>query len=166
MLARAWDRTLATLVATGYAAMVVVGFAQVLSRFVFERPLSWSEELVRYVFVWSVFLTAAIAFTQDLHIRIDFVTARCPPRVQRALGLVSWACVLLGLLILLVLGLELVSSPSVWRQKSPAMEIPMAVPYAALPVGAVVMLVNALRAARRAWRGEAAPASDARVEIA
>ena len=67
MLARAFDATLAALVEAGYAVLVVVGFAQVLFRFVFESPLSWSEELIRYVFVWSVFLTAAIAFRLDLH---------------------------------------------------------------------------------------------------
>ena len=56
---RILDKVLAWLVAAGYAVIVVVGFAQVVFRYVLESPLSWSEELVRYVFVWSVFLTAA-----------------------------------------------------------------------------------------------------------
>jgi len=84
MLARIWDKSLAALVATSYVVIVVVGLAQVLFRFVLSSPLSWSEELVRYVFVWSVFLTAAIAFNLNSHISIDFLTSWYPPRLQRA----------------------------------------------------------------------------------
>jgi len=49
--------------------------------------------------------------------------------------------------------MQLIQSPSVRFQKSPAMEIPMTVPYAAIPVGSLVMMVNVLRAARRTWKG-------------
>ncbi len=155
MLARAFDETLAVLVEAGYAVLVVVGFAQVLYRFVLESPLSWSEELIRYVFVWSVFLTAAIAFRLDLHIEVDFLTTWYPPRLRRAMALLAWACVVLFVAVLFVLGTQLVLSPSVRLQKSPAMEIPMTLPYAAIPVGSALMMVNVLRAARRTWRGQA-----------
>ncbi len=163
MLARIWDKSLEALVATSYAIIVVVGFAQVLFRFVFASPLSWSEELVRYVFVWSVFLTAAIAFNLNSHISIDFLTAWYSPRLRRMAALLSWGCVMLGIIVVFVLGVQLVQSPSVRLQKSPAMEIPMALPYAAIPVGCVVMMVNILRAAWRTWQGKQAPAE--RIEV-
>lgn len=164
MLARIWDKGLAALVATSYVVIVLVGFAQVLFRFVFSSPLSWSEEVVRYVFVWSVFLTAAIAFHLNSHISIDFLTSRYPPRLQRACALASWIAVILAVAILFVLGMQLVLAPSVRFQKSPAMEIPMTVPYAAIPVGCAVMMVNILRGAWRTWRGTQAPA--AHIEVA
>ena len=158
MLARIWDKSLEVVVATSYAVIVVVGFAQVLFRFVFASPLSWSEELVRYVFIWSVFLTAAIGFNLNSHISIDFLTTWYPPRLQRMVALVSWGCVILGVVVVFVLGMQLIQSPSVWLQKSPAMEISMTLPYAAIPVGCVVMMVNILRAAWRTWQGKQAPA--------
>jgi TRAP-type C4-dicarboxylate transport system permease small subunit len=164
MLARIWDKSLAALVASSYVVIVGVGFAQVLFRFVFSSPLSWSEELVRYVFVWSVFLTAAIAFHLNSHISIDFLTSRYPPRLQRTCALASWVAVILAVAILFVLGMQLVQAPSVRFQKSPAMEIPMTVPYAAIPVGCAVMMVNILRGAWRTWRGPQAPA--AHIEVA
>lgn len=158
MLARIWDKSLEMVVATSYAVIVVVGFAQVLFRFVFASPLSWSEELVRYVFIWSVFLTAAIAFNLNSHISIDFLTAWYPPRLQRAFALVSWGCVILAVVVVFLLGMQLILSPSVLLQKSPAMEIPMTVPYAAIPVGCMVMMVNILRGVWRTWQGKQAPA--------
>src|SRR5512137_1637575 len=129
MPARIWDKSLAMLVATSYVVIVVVGFGQVVFRFVLSSPLSWSEELVRYVFVWSVFLTAAIAFHLNSHISIDFLTSRYPPWLRRACALASWIAVILAVAILFVLGMQLVLAPSVRFQKSPAMEIPMTVPY-------------------------------------
>jgi len=163
MLARIWDKSLAALVATSYVVIVVVGLAQVLFRFVLSSPLSWSEELVRYVFIWSVFLTAAIGFNLNSHISIDFLTTWYPPRLQRMVALVSWGCVILGVVVVFVLGMQLIQSPSVWLQKSPAMEISMTLPYAAIPVGCVVMMVNILRAACRTWQGKQAPAE--RLEV-
>ena len=163
MIARIWDKSLEVVVATSYAVIVVVGFAQVLFRFVFASPLSWSEELVRYVFIWSVFLTAAIGFNLNSHISIDFLTTWYPPRLQRMVALVSWGCVILGVVVVFVLGMQLIQSPSVWLQKSPAMEISMTLPYAAIPVGCVVMMVNILRAAWRTWQGKQAPAE--RLEV-
>lgn len=44
---------------------------QVVARFVFSNPNSWSEELARYVFVWFVYLTACVAIYQNCHIKID-----------------------------------------------------------------------------------------------
>jgi TRAP-type C4-dicarboxylate transport system permease small subunit len=158
MIARLWDKGLAAVVATCYVTIVVVGFSQVLFRFAFHISLAWSEEVVRYVFIWSVFLTAALAFNLDTHIVIDFLTTWYPPRLKRAAALISWVFVIAGLLLLLVLGLQLIQAPSVWLQKSPAMEIPMTVPYAAIPVGCVLMLVNAVRAAWRTWKGVHTPA--------
>ena len=154
MLARIWDKSLATLVVTCYVVIVVGGFAQVLFRFAFASPLSWSEELVRYVFVWSVFLTAAIAFNLNSHIVIDFLTCWYPPRLRRVVALLSLTCVIVGVSILFVLGMQLIQAPSVRFQKSPAMEIPMTIPYAAIPVSAIMLLGVEVLLLWREWHGK------------
>jgi TRAP-type C4-dicarboxylate transport system permease small subunit len=152
MLTRIWDKGLAGAVATSYVVIVVVGFSQVLFRFAFHISLAWSEELVRYVFIWSVFLTAALAFNLNTHIVIDFLIVWYPPGLKRLAALMSWVCVIIGIIVLFILGLQLIGAPSVRFQKSPAMEIPMTIPYAAIPVGCVLMMVNALRATWRTWK--------------
>ena len=119
MLARFWDKGLAAIVATSYVTIVIVGFAQVLFRFAFHISLAWSEEVVRYVFIWSVFFTAALAFNLDTHIVIDFLTTWYPPRLKRVAALISWVCVIGGLIILLVLGIQLIQAPF-----GPVSEIP------------------------------------------
>ena len=41
------------------AAMCLVLLAQVISRYLFGKPLTWSEELARYMFVWLALLGSA-----------------------------------------------------------------------------------------------------------
>jgi len=41
--------------------MLGITFYQVITRYIFADPSSWSEELSRYISVWAIFLGAAIA---------------------------------------------------------------------------------------------------------
>ena len=45
--------------------------AQVFSRFILNNPLGWTEELVRFVFIWSVFWGAVILSKERQHIRVE-----------------------------------------------------------------------------------------------
>ena len=54
--------------------LVAVTFIQVLCRFVFKIPVSWTEELVRMNFVWLIFLGAAIAVKEKSHLVMDVFT--------------------------------------------------------------------------------------------
>lgn len=40
-------------------AMTLIMGIQVLSRYVFGQSLSWSEEITRYLFIWSGFLSVS-----------------------------------------------------------------------------------------------------------
>lgn len=161
--ARSLDVALAAATVASYVAMVAIGAAQVFFRFVLQSPLSWSEELIRYVFVWSVFLTAAVAFQRDVHVRVELMTARYPGPVRVAAWRLGWLCVLAGLALIALLGTQLVFTPAVAEQRSAALGIPMWIPYASIPVGAVLMLVNASRTAWRTRNGDPLPRDAAEV---
>jgi TRAP-type C4-dicarboxylate transport system permease small subunit len=47
---------------------------------------------------------------------------------------------------------------NIWLQRSPAMSIPMVIPYAAIPVGAVLMMIQILLTlCRLVWEPAARP---------
>ena len=48
-------------------AMTIVVFSQVVARYIFEAPLSWSEELARFLLMWLSMLSAAYAFKTKSH---------------------------------------------------------------------------------------------------
>lgn len=123
-------------------AMSVVVFLQVLFRYVLGLPLFWTEEFARYCLVWASLLGAAVATKRGQHIAVTFVMERLPARLHRFFRVVALFSVAVILAIIMWGGIQLVMVTR--AQISPALRIPMAIPYAAVPVGAAVMLLHTI----------------------
>ena len=55
------------------AAEIVILFAGVVSRYVFDHPLIWSDELASILFLWLAMLGAVIALRRGEHMRMTAV---------------------------------------------------------------------------------------------
>ncbi len=124
------------------AAMIAVIFAQVVSRTFLGAPLSWSEELGRYLFVWLSFMGASIALYYGSHLGIDTLVLVLPKKLQKVLILITHIFVLILLYVMVNEGGTLLAKTAM--QKSAAMRIPMSYAYAALPVSAVLMAFHTM----------------------
>jgi C4-dicarboxylate transporter, DctQ subunit len=56
--------------------VTLIVFISVVSRYCFNKPLEWSEEITAYMFVFVVFLGAADVASRNGHIRLDFLSDR------------------------------------------------------------------------------------------
>jgi len=119
--------------------IAAVVFLQVVFRYVLQQPLYWSEELPRYLLIWMSFLAAALAQKNEAHINITLAVTPLPTVVQRGIRLLA-NLVILGFLGVLVYSGSLVTRITA-AHRSTALQIPMAVVYAALPVGAALMML-------------------------
>ena len=137
---RAWD-ALASLVNAVIilllAAMVVVTATQVFFRYALNQPLTWSEELSRYLFIWIVFLAAWAAFRRGLHLGVNAVVGLLPPVGLAVMARIIEAIILAFLLAALSAADQVLTITG--RQTSPTLGLPMDVVYAAFPVAAVLM---------------------------
>ena len=115
----------------------VVVFLQVLFRYLLRQPLFWSEELPRYLLIWMCFLAAALAQKQDAHINITLCLAPLSTRARQVLKILTDVIILVFLWILIYSG-SLVTSITA-HHRSTALQLPMGLVYAALPVGAILM---------------------------
>src|ERR1700730_5603865 len=81
------DHTLAWITEIPAAALVVVEtlvlFAGVISRYVFDRPLTWSDELASILFFWLAMLGAAMPLRREGHMRLTAILALGAPRWRR-----------------------------------------------------------------------------------
>ena len=116
-----------------------VVFLQVVFRYVLQQPLYWSEELPRYLLIWMTFLAAALAQKHEAHINITLAVTPLPIVAQRGIRLFA-NLVILGFLGVLVYSGSLVTRITA-AHRSTALQIPMALVYAALPVGAALMML-------------------------
>ncbi len=69
---------------------VVVMTVQIILRVFFNNPLSWPEEVVRYFFVWVVFLGSTVAVTNDGHIRVLVAIENRGPWARRFSDWLDW----------------------------------------------------------------------------
>ena len=63
-------------------------------RYVIDRPLQWSDEMIGYLLVAAVMMGAAEALRRNDHIAIDLLTKRISPRLQRVQMVFAQACVI------------------------------------------------------------------------
>jgi TRAP-type C4-dicarboxylate transport system permease small subunit len=121
------------------AVMTVLVFLAVIYRYFLLAPISWGEEMARFLFIALSMFGAAIAVKDRSHFVITILTARFSAAVRTWLdvGIALGTSALLYVVIERGLGLALLNR----NQESPALGIPMSVPYAAVPLGALLMLV-------------------------
>ena len=140
------DRTLAAFTEFPAAILValeaVILFAGVISRYVFNAPLTWSDELASILFLWLAMLGAVIALRRDEHMRlttfIGLLSARRRAWVE-ALGIVV---VLLFALMMVVPAHE--HFVDQWIVMTPALDWHDGMRVGAIGVGVVLMLVITL----------------------
>jgi len=133
------------LAATLLTVMTLLIFFQVLSRFIFNAPLAWSEESARYIFVWSIYISAALAVKRREHIRVEVGIMIFKGKARKVANLVGDLIFMLFSFVLLKDGLFLVQKLGQHVQYSPALGVPMDFVYIIIPLGYGLMLLRLIQ---------------------
>ncbi|WP_158735819.1 TRAP transporter small permease [Alteribacillus sp. YIM 98480] len=120
----------------------VIIIFQVASRYVLHYPLPWSEELARYLIIYVVLLGTAVAVRHQKLIKVDFLVELLPGKKKQFLILLISAISIVFFSILLYMGTNVFLQVS--TQTSPSLQIPMSIPYASIPLGALLMMLNSI----------------------
>lgn len=138
-LADASERATSVLLSLLMGLMALLGFYQVMARFILHEPSPWSEEVLRRAMIWMVAVGLSIGFRHGAHICVDVINR---VRAEAVRALIRWTVfgITLGFLVILaVLGTDMA-----WRvrfQTFASLEISMTWAYAAIPVGAVLSII-------------------------
>ena len=136
------DKALLFLLAVLSACMVGIMLYQIVLRYCFASANVWAEELARFMFVWVTTLGASVAIRRNVHLRVDLVVDFLKPRPRFILQIITYTLILLFLVYLCRLGIDLMSRTMI--NKSAGLRLPMAYPYAAIPVGAAFMVLSCI----------------------
>ena len=113
---------------------------QVVTRFVFQAPLFWTEEAARYLFVWMVAMGAAECVRGRSHISMDVFVLMLPDRLRVAVRTFLNIIVVAALLMLVWYGYF--GMLRAHRVVSVTLGVSEAFLYGALPVGAALMALR------------------------
>lgn len=70
------------LLVVSLGSMVILAFAQVVLRNFFGTGIVWADTIVRHLVLWSGFVGAALATSEERHISIDAFTKFLSPRIK------------------------------------------------------------------------------------
>lgn len=132
--------------------MTTLVFLQVVLRYVFNAPTSWSDEIAVYAMLWSVYLSCSWAVRERAHIRVMNFINLFPRVIAAGLSVLSD-------LIWFVFGIFLTWQSvlleiSFWENKyeSPALGIDQKWPYLCLVVGFGLMTLRIMQVYYRWWK--------------
>jgi len=140
------DRAIGVLLETGTAVLVVaeivILFVGILARYVFHRPLVWSDELASILFLWLAVLGSALAFRRAENLRMTTLVNKLAPAAQRQFAAIALAASLAFLAMILPASIEHVELEHVVM--TPTLDLSMTWRTLAMPIGLGLMIVLAL----------------------
>jgi C4-dicarboxylate transporter DctQ subunit len=137
-----WIEDTLCAVALGSVALIIC--AQVVTRYVFNYTPSWSEELSRYLVVWTIFVGTAVGVRKNIHIGVDAFIRLAPPWMKKGFDVLLNLVGAVVSAYLIYLSALFIKDTIDYAQLSPAMQIPMYLPYLAMPVGLSFSVVHFL----------------------
>ena len=121
-----------------FAIVLVVMTCQVVSRYIFNAPIAWSEEFARYSFVWISYIGCAYCVAADTG--ITAFRDALPPKAKKLTTVLGNVVVMIVFIRLLPIAMKFIGKNS--KFLTSMMRIPFKYLYYSLPVGCVLTVVH------------------------
>ena len=138
-LEKHFEELLAGILVMVMASMV---FFQVVMRYLFSMPTSWSDEIAIYAMLWSVYVSVAWAVRERAHIRVMNFVQLFPKKIAIFLTILSdFIWFLFGIFLTYQ---SVLLDLSFWENtyRSPALDIDQKWPYMCLILGFGLMTLR------------------------
>lgn len=128
--------------------MITAITLQILFR-VFFDSLVWTEEISRYLLVWSTFLGATMAYYRGMHINVTFVVDAMPQKIQKSVQTLAILASMVFFALAIKYGIDYMTIQIF--QVSAALRVPMKWVYLVMPLSFAIMFLHGLTGITRVW---------------
>src|SRR5437764_5183958 len=151
------DRLEEWLIASLMGAATLLIFVAVLHRYAVGIPIgalqdalleihiSWAQELCIYMFIWMAKFGAAYGVRTGIHVGVDLLVNRVPPRSRKQVILFAMLCGAFFTGMIATFGASFVAEMFKTGQQSNDLEAPMWIVYLAIPLGSGLMCFRFLQ---------------------
>ena len=150
---RILERAIDAAAIVAFCGIFLCVLVQVVFRYVFNSPLTWSEELARYLFIWCAFLGWIVASRRRSHLAMTFVADRMPRPAQVSLAVTVQVATLLFAWLLGSRGWTLVRNN--WDVENVAVPFNLGLVYLIEPIAAFFIALYAVMALASLRKGAA-----------
>lgn len=135
------DKALEILLVVLMSSSVLNVLWQVLTRFAFHHPSSWTEELARFLLIWIGLLGASYAAGKKMHLPIDILLLKLKGRARYLAELsIQILIFVFALTVMVIGGFRLVAMTLKLSQASAALKIKLGYVYLALPLSGFLIM--------------------------
>ncbi|MED4128698.1 TRAP transporter small permease [Shouchella miscanthi] len=121
-----------------FLSLLLIVVIQIVSRY-FPFDFIWTEELSRYLFVYSMVTAAPLALRKQEFIRIDMLILALPEKVQKIYEGIIALVILLFSIVLFIYGIHLTQLGADFY--APTLGIPMTYAYSAVPLLGLLFMI-------------------------
>ena len=134
------DKICEVLIVFMIGAMVIITTAQIIFRTWFTA-LTWSDEVTRYLLIWSTFIGATCVYRHGGNIAITFIQEAFPDKVTKALKVLVHVLCMVLFLVLCWYGCQYVTK---LNKTATTLPIKMKYIYICIPVSMAICAYHAL----------------------
>ena len=120
-------------------AMTAIILVQVISRYIFNNSISWTEELSKSLMVWTAFLVAPWAYRHGANVSISLLAEATPFRMQAAIRIMITLLVIWITSVFLIESLEFTARGM--RNEMASLPVPSGVFYLIIPISLAGMML-------------------------
>lgn len=139
-LKKVMDKVLSVICEVMFCFMTVIAVYQVITRYVFSRPSSFSEELLTYSFAWVAMFATTLVFGESEHMRLSFFSDKLSGRNAVLLSIISEVLILVFAALVLIFGGVSIVKLTL-TQVTASLGIPMGYVYTIMPVSGVLIAI-------------------------
>jgi TRAP-type C4-dicarboxylate transport system permease small subunit len=123
-----------------FVYMVLAVFYQVLGRYIFSYKLGAAAETATFAQIWMILLASGIAMKKNMHVGVDILLRKLNVKAQRIVIAASTIVIMIFLIMVLKGSIQLIMVGA--QSTSPAISIPMWIPYLSVPIGIVYIIIE------------------------
>ena len=143
------EETVACIALSIIATCVIL---QVITRYVFNSALQWTEEVASMSMVWSVYMGASLCVRERFHIRILAGVMVLPRRVSFWFVLLADLLCMLFCVFMIIVSVEYLATLWRYTSRTPSLGINQFYPQTILVIGYGLILLRLLQVYFDWWR--------------
>ena len=123
-----------------FAGIFLVFIAGIVMRYVFARPLLWSDEVAILLLLWCTFITDAFVVRASDHIAFDVIWDKASPHGRRIIGIAG--SLLFALVFLAALPVIVDYILFLWRERTDTLELRLDVVFSCFIIYIIMVIVR------------------------
>lgn len=136
-----------------FSSMLISLTISILSRYVFQRPLSWPDELSTFLFIIMIFLGASASIKTESELKVNVLYERFP-EWRKTLDILLHGVRLLVSIFFIVIGWTYVQVEMSMETFTPILQIPVYLIFATLPIFGLFMAIRSIECLTLIFKGK------------